>query len=129
MGEYRRNAKGEAMVTKEDMIKIVAKKMGATIVSVKEVWANIEETLFDEFRKSHLRGEEVTIKCFEGITFQTSKVGAKQVKNNFTGQTVTTDPYTRIKCNITRTLRDKVNNSEEPGELLDLEAIENLKFR
>lgn len=98
----------ENRITKESLIKSVAKQTGNTVGAIKEVYNALEEIIFNTL-SSVDEDNNVSIKLFEGISIDGVYVPEKVKKNNLTGEKKLVESKIKPKCNITRSYCEKLN--------------------
>lgn len=103
--------RGEEMnerITKETLIKVVAKETENTIADVKEIYNALEKKIFD-ILSSVEEDKEVSIKLFEGISLNGEFVPEQEKRNNLTGKVSLVDSHIKPKFAITKSYKDKLN--------------------
>lgn len=97
------------IITKENLIKIIAKNSNSNAFDVKVFYNTLENTLFDLLLSIN-KDESICIKLFEGISLDGKFIHEEIKKNNLTGETITVPSHIKPKFNITRTYREKLND-------------------
>lgn len=101
--------KEKNIITKDKLIRNVAKKTKYTISDYKEMYNMLEDTIFD-ILSSTSEEQDVCIKLFEGISLEGNYVPEKMKKNNLTGKESLVESRIKPKFNITRSYCEKLNN-------------------
>lgn len=101
--------KEKIIITKENLIKDVAKQTNKHINDIRDVYNTFEKTIFDILSSVDVNGD-ITIKLFEGISLDGTYVSEKTKKNNLTGELSFVKGKIKPKFNITRSYREKLNN-------------------
>lgn len=102
--------KEKIKITKEVLIKDVAKQTNKNINDVKEVYNTLEKTIFDILSSVNINGD-ISIRLFEGISLDGIYVSEKTKKNNLTGEISLVKEKIKPKFNITRSYCEKLNNN------------------
>lgn len=97
------------IITKENIIKDIAKQSNNTISDVKDIYNVLENTLFERL-SSVDKDKDICIKLFEGISLDGIFCPEKIKTNNLTGEVNLVSSKIKPKFNITRSYRDKLNN-------------------
>lgn len=100
--------KEKIKITKENLIKDVAKQTNKNINDVKDVYNALEKTIFDILSSVETNGN-VSIRLFEGISLDGSYIPEKTKKNNLTGKVSFVESKIKPKFNITRSYCEKLN--------------------
>ena len=101
--------KDKIKITKETLIKDVAKQTGKTIKDVRDVYNMLEKTIFDILSSVDINGD-ISIKLFEGISLDGIYVPKKTKQNNLTGEISLVESKIKPKFNITRSYCEKLND-------------------
>lgn len=96
-------------ITKENLIKDIAKQANKGISSVKDFYNTLESVIFKSLSSAN-EEQDVHIKLFEGITLDGIYSPEKTKKNNLTGEIGIVASHIKPKFNITRSYREKLNN-------------------
>ena len=96
-------------ITKEVLIKDIAKQTDNNIGDVKDIYNALEKTIFDALSSVNTNGN-ITIKLFEGISLDGTYIPEKTKKNNLTGEVGLVQSKIKPKFNITRSYCEKLNN-------------------
>lgn len=96
-------------ITKEVLIKDIAKQTNNNIGDVKDIYNALEKTIFDALSSVNINGN-ITIKLFEGISLDGTYIPEKTKKNNLTGEVGFVESKIKPKFNITRSYCEKLNN-------------------
>ena len=101
--------KEKIKITKEALIKDIAKQTNKNVNDVKDIYNTLERTIFDIISSVDANGD-VTIKLFEGISLDGSYISEKTKKNNLTGETSFVESKIKPKFKITRSYCEKLND-------------------
>ena len=101
--------KEQIKITKENLIKDVAKQINKSISEVKVVYNALEKTIFDILSSVDANGD-VSIRLFEGISLDGTYIPKKTKQNNLTGKTSLVESKIKPKFSITRSYCEKLNN-------------------
>lgn len=101
--------KEKIKITKEALVKDIAKQTNKNINDVKDVYNALEATIFDILSSVDINGD-VTIRLFEGISLDGIYVSKKTKQNNLTGKISFVESKIKPKFNITRSYCEKLNN-------------------
>lgn len=96
-------------ITKENLVKDIAKQTNKNISDVKDVYNTLEKTIFDILSSVETNGD-VSIRLFEGISLDGIYVPEKTKQNNLTGKTNFVESKIKPKFNITRSYCEKINS-------------------
>ena len=96
-------------ITKETLIRDVAKQTNKNIGDVKDIYNALEKTIFDILSSVDINGD-TTIRLFEGISLDGTYISEKTKKNNLTGEVALVQSKIKPKFNITRSYCEKLNN-------------------
>lgn len=96
-------------ITKENLVKDIAKQTNKNISDVKDVYNTLEKTIFDILSSVETNGD-VSIRLFEGISLDGIYVPEKTKQNNLTGKTSFVESKIKPKFNITRSYCEKLNS-------------------
>lgn len=102
--------KEKIKITKENLIKDVAKQTNNNISVVKDVYNALEKTIFDTLSSVETNGD-ITIRLFEGISLDGIYVPEKTKRNNLTGKENLVESKIKPKFNITRSYCEKLNSN------------------
>lgn len=97
------------IITKENLIKEIAKHTKQSILNTKDFYNAFENVIFDILRSVN-NEQDVCIKLFEGISLDGIYTPEKMKTNNFTGEKNLVSSRIKPKFNITRSYVDKLNN-------------------
>ena len=100
--------KKQIKITKENLVKIIAKQTKKSISDTKDFYNTLENVIFDML-SSVDKEQDVCIKLFEGISLDGTYVPEKTKKNNLTGETNLVHSKIKPKFNITRSYCEKLN--------------------
>ena len=95
------NDKPKTVYTKAQIIKMAARSARIRKSVVEDVYNAIEEEIFKALSSADEKSD-VSIRLFEGITFDAQYIPAQTQLNNLTGRTITTLAKIKAKANITR---------------------------
>ncbi len=101
--------KEQIKITKENLIKDIAKQTNNNISDVKVFYNALENTIFDILSSVDTNGD-VSIRLFEGISLDGTYVSEKTKRNNLTGKLSFVESKIKPKFNITRSYCEKLNN-------------------
>ena len=101
--------KEKIKITKEDLIRDIAKQTSNSISDVKNIYNTLEKTIFDILSSAETNGD-VTIRLFEGISLDGDYAPEKTKKNNLTGKVSFVESKIKPKFNITRSYCEKLNS-------------------
>lgn len=102
--------KEQIKITKETLIKDVAKQTNKSISDVKDIYNTLEKTIFDILSSVDVNGD-VTIRLFEGISLDGIYVSEKTKQNNLTGKVSLVASKIKPKFAITRSYCEKLNSN------------------
>ena len=100
--------KEKIKITKESLIKDIAKQTSKNINDVKEIYNALENTIFDILSSVDVNGD-ISIRLFEGISLDGIYVPEKTKQNNLTGKMSLVESKIKPKFNITRSYCEKLN--------------------
>ena len=100
--------KEKIKITKESLIKDIAKQTNKNINDVKEIYNALENTIFDILSSVDVNGD-ISIRLFEGISLDGIYVPEKTKQNNLTGRMSLVESKIKPKFNITRSYCEKLN--------------------
>ena len=101
--------KEKIKITKESIVKDVAKQTNKNIYDVRDIYNALEKTLFDILSSVDVNGD-ISIRLFEGISLDGIYVPEKTKKNNLTGKLSLVESKIKPKFNITRSYCEKLNS-------------------
>lgn len=101
--------KKKIKITKENLIKNIAKRTNKNINDVKDVYNSLENLIYD-ILSSVERNGDISIRLFEGISLDGIYIPEKTKKNNLTGEVNLIESKIKPKFNITRSYCEKLNN-------------------
>lgn len=101
--------KKQNIITKENLIKDIAKQSNNTISDTKDFYNTFEDVIFNTLSSVN-ENKDVRIKLFEGITLDGTYIPEKAKKNNLTGETKLVHSKIKPKFNITRSYCEKLND-------------------
>ena len=100
--------KEKIKITKESIIKDIAKQTNKNIYDVRDIYNALETTMFDILSSVDVNGD-ISIRLFEGISLDGIYVPEKTKKNNLTGKLSLVESKIKPKFNITRSYCEKLN--------------------
>ena len=100
--------KEKTTITKENLIKDVAKQTNNSITNVKSIYNALENTIFGKLSSVDVN-RDVSIRLFEGISLDGIYLLEKTKKNNLTGEVNLVESKIKPKFNITRSYCEKLN--------------------
>ena len=101
--------KEKIKITKENLIKDIAKQTNKNIGDVKDIYNTLEETIFDILSSVDMNGD-ISIRLFEGISLDGIYIPEKTKQNNLTGKVSLVESKIKPKFNITRSYCEKLND-------------------
>ena len=101
--------KEQIKITKESLIRDIAKQTNKNIGDVREIYNTLEITIFD-ILSSVMANGDVAIKLFEGVSLDGIYIPEKIKQNNLTGKKSLVKGKIKPKFNITRSYCEKLNN-------------------
>ncbi len=101
--------KEKIKITKESLIKDIAKQTNKSINDVKDTYNALEKTIFDILSSVYINGD-ISIRLFEGISLDGIYIPEKTKQNNLTGEIGLVERKIKPKFNITRSYCEKLNN-------------------
>lgn len=102
--------KEKIKVTKESLIRDMAKQTNKNINDVKDIYNALENAIFDILSSVNTNGD-ISIRLFEGISLDGTFIPEKTKKNNLTGKTSLVKSKIKPKFNITRSYCEKLNDN------------------
>lgn len=96
-------------ITKENIIRDIAKQTNNSISDVKDIYNTLEKTIFDILSSVDVNGD-ISIRLFEGISLDGIYIPEKTKQNNLTGKTSLVESKIKPKFSITRSYCEKLNN-------------------
>ncbi len=96
-------------VTKENIIKEIAKQTNNNISDTKAFYNALEDYIFNLLYSVNKK-QDICIRLFEGISLDGTYIPEKTKKNNLTGETVLVESKIKPKFNITRSYCEKLNH-------------------
>ena len=100
--------KEQIRITKENLIKDIAKQTNASVSEVKVFYNALENTIFDILSSVDVNGD-TSIRLFEGVSLDGIYVPEKTKQNNLSGELSLVKSKIKPKFNITRSYREKLN--------------------
>lgn len=102
--------KEKIKITKETLIRDVAKQTNKSIVDVKDIYNALEKTIFDILSSVDVNGD-ISIRLFEGISLDGIYIPEKTKQNNLTGKVNLVESKIKPKFAITRSYCEKLNTN------------------
>lgn len=102
--------KEKIKITKENLIKHIAKQTNKNISDVKEIYNVLEKTIFDILSSVDMNGD-ISIRLFEGISLDGVYTPEKTKQNNLTGKVSLVESKIKPKFSITRSYCEKLNSN------------------
>ena len=100
--------KEKIRITKDALIKDIAKQTRIDVDDVKDIYNTLENTIFDILSSVNVNGD-VSIRLFEGISLDGNYIPEKIKQNNLTGKSNLVKSKIKPKFNITRSYCEKLN--------------------
>lgn len=100
--------KNKIKITKENLIKDIAKQTNNNISDVKDVYNALEKIIFDTLSSVDVNSN-ISIRLFEGISLDGIYIPKKTKQNNLTGEVRLVESRVKPKFNITRSYTEKLN--------------------
>ena len=100
--------KDKIKITKETLIRDIAKQTDKSIKDVRNIYNTLEKTIFDILSSVDINGD-ISIKLFEGISLDGIYISEKTKQNNLTGEISFVGSKVKPKFNITRSYCEKLN--------------------
>lgn len=101
--------KEQIVITKESLIRNIAKSTNNNIYDVREIYNALENMIFDTLYSVN-EEQDVCIRLFEGISLDGKYISEKTKRNNLTGKLSVVESKIKPKFNITRNYCEKLNN-------------------
>lgn len=101
--------KEKIKVTKENLIRNIAKETNKNINDVREFYNSLENNIFDNLSSVDVN-KDISIRLFEGISLDGIYISEKTKKNNLTGEVNLIQSKIKPKFNITRSYCEKLNS-------------------
>lgn len=101
--------KEQIVITKESLIRNIAKNTNNNIYDVREIYNALENIIFDTLYSVN-EEQDVCIRLFEGISLDGKYISEKTKRNNLTGKLSVVESKIKPKFNITRNYCEKLNN-------------------
>lgn len=101
--------KEKIKITKDKIIKDIAKQTDKNIYEVRNFYNALEYIIFNSLCLTN-EERDVCIKLFEGISLNGKYVSEKTKKNNLTGEVSFIESKIKPKFNVTRSYCEKLNN-------------------
>ena len=97
------------VITKDSLIRNIAKNSKQTINNTKDFYDTLESIIFNTLSSVN-ESQDVCIRLFEGISLDGLYIPEKTKKNNLTGEVGLVESKIKPKFNITRSYCEKLNN-------------------
>lgn len=104
--------KKKVVISREDLIKHVAKSCKQYQSSVREVWDTTEEYVYT-LLASLPEDEELVVKLFNGIRIEAEVIPAKDKYVPYAGRSYEVSEYVKLKVRFSRYLKEKINNMRD----------------
>lgn len=101
--------KEQIVITKESLIRNIAKYTNNNIYDVREIYNALENIIFETLCSVN-EEQEICIRLFEGISLDGKYISEKTKRNNLTGKVSFVESKIKPKFNITRNYCEKLNN-------------------
>lgn len=101
--------KDKIKITKEFLIRDIAKQTNKNISDVKDIYSALERTIFDILSSVDVNGD-ISIRLFEGVSLDGIYIAEKTKQNNLTGKISLVESKIKPKFNITRSYCEKLNS-------------------
>ena len=101
--------KEKIKVTKENLIRNIARETNKSINDVRDVYNSLENFIFNNLSSVGVNGD-ISIKLFEGISLDGIYISEKTKKNNLTGEVKRVKSRIKPKFNVTRSYCEKLNS-------------------
>lgn len=96
------------VVTKEQMIKLLAEELNLKTKSIKPIYNSLENKLRYLLSEAN-ENQNVSVRLFEGISFNSQFIPKRQKLDNFTGKKTFYESKIKPKAVITRRYGEKLN--------------------
>lgn len=97
-------------ITKDTLIKDIAKQTNKSVSDIKDIYNTLEKTIFNILSSVNTNGD-VSIRLFEGISLDGTYIPEKTKQNNLTGKLSLVKSKIKPKFNITRSYCEKLNSN------------------
>lgn len=104
--------KKQVTISREDLIKYLAKECKYYQSAVREVWDKTEEYIYDTLANLP-EDEDIVIKLFNGIRIEASVDPAKEKFVFYKGKNYTVSENVKMKIKFSRYAKEKVNNQRD----------------
>ena len=101
--------KEQVVITKESLIRNIAKHTNNNIYDVREIYNSLENMIFNILYSVN-EDRDICIRLFEGISVDGKYISEKTKRNNLTGKLSVVESKIKPKFNITRNYCEKLNN-------------------
>jgi nucleoid DNA-binding protein len=101
--------KEQIVITKESLIRNIAKYTNNNIYDVREIYNALENIIFETLCSVN-EEQDICIRLFEGISLDGKYISEKTKRNNLTGKVSFVESKIKPKFNITRNYCEKLNN-------------------
>ena len=101
--------KKQIKITKENLIREIAKQTDKNIYDIRNFYNALESVVFDSLRSVD-EEQDVCIKLFEGVSLDGKYVPEKTKKSNLTGKIGFVESKIKPKFKITRSYCEKLND-------------------
>lgn len=100
--------KEKIKITKDNLIRDIAKQTNNNISDIKDIYNALEETIFNLLSSVNMN-RDISLRLFEGISLDGTYISEKTKKNNLTGKETFVESKIKPKFNITRSYCEKLN--------------------
>ena len=104
--------KKQVTISREDLIKHLAKECKYYQSAVRDVWDKTEEYIYDTLANLP-EDEDIVIKLFNGIRIEASVNPAKEKFVFYKGKNYTVSENVKMKIKFSRYAKEKVNNQRD----------------
>ena len=104
--------KKQVTISREDLIKYLAKECKYYQSAVRDVWDKTEEYIYDTLANLP-EDEDIVIKLFNGIRIEASVDPAKEKFVFYKGKNYTVSENVKMKIKFSRYAKEKVNNQRD----------------
>lgn len=98
----------DVVITKNKLIRNIAKQTGKSVDETKNLYNSLEDTVFDLLSSVNEK-QNIYIKLFNGINLEGKYIPEKTKKNNLTGEVVLIESRIKPDVKITRRYCENLN--------------------
>lgn len=102
----------QVLISREDLIKYIAKECKYYQSAVRDVWDKTEEYIYDTLANLP-EDEDIVIKLFNGIRIEANVDPAKEKFVFYKGKNYTVSENVKMKIKFSRYAKEKVNNQRD----------------